>query len=109
MPAVASRDTQRDATVEGLASQHRPGSAMTSGVGEKRGQVAAAPVRSGCERTMHPLGGKDSGRRCAGAEFFSVVVGVLRRVECQGGFRGVRRSGCWEPSPAWVLPQGGTK
>jgi hypothetical protein len=89
MPAVASKDIQREAAAEGLASRYRLGTPTKGDVSDEREAVALALVRDGCDSPTHAPRAEDSARRWVGAVFSSVVVRVLRRAECQGGFHGV--------------------
>jgi hypothetical protein len=89
MPAVASKDIQREAAVEGSASRYRLCTPTKRDSSDEREAVALALVRDGCDSPTHAPRGEDSDRRRVGAVFTSVVVRVLRRVERQGGFHGV--------------------
>jgi hypothetical protein len=88
MLPVASRDMQWGVAVEGSAGQRWPDPATTGDVSDKWGAVAGVLVRDGCDPATYPSKGEGSGWRRVGVVFFSVVVRVLRWVECQGGFRG---------------------
>lgn len=88
MPPMASRGTQRDVAVEGLASGGPFGSATTGDASDEQGQVAVARALNGCGLPTRPQRGDGSGLRRVGSVFFSLLVRVLRRVEPQGGFRG---------------------
>lgn len=89
MPAVASKDMQWEAVVEGLTSRYRRGAATKGGMSEEQGAVAVALVRDECDLLTRSPRGEGSGSRWVGVVFFSVVVRVLRWVECQRGFHGV--------------------
>lgn len=88
MPTVASMDTQWGAVVECSVIRHWQSPATTCGASDEQGQVAVTRFRYGCDPPTHPQRGEGSGPRRVGAALFSLVVRVLRRVECQGGFRG---------------------
>ena len=84
MPTVASVDKQHGAVV-GSASWDRLGTATRAGLSQRAGDIRP---NDGCGPPMRPQRADRSGRHRLSVAVLPLVVGVLRRVERQGGFRG---------------------